>query len=286
VSAPDATSAYRLLIVAAEAIDGEQIRGAIAERTGGREAQVLLVAPAIDQSKLEHTLGDVDGARDAARERLERSASELERAGIEAADARVGDADLKQAIADSLLEFPADEILIVAHSGGGPSYEKRWIEESEHEFEQPITEIFVDHDGGGSHVADIERLPAGHADAAPGEAEGQSRNMPAFSPRDVLGIVVAIVGTIVAVILAATGNDNLNSTGGFGTETGGGLTNQSVRIIIAGAIALINIAHVVGLTLFQAGPYRGGGRDLFARLSLFGTPLAIAAIAALLLADD
>jgi hypothetical protein len=47
--------------------------------------------------------------------------------------------------------------------------------------------------------------------------------------------------------------------------------------MIAGALALINVAHVVGLTLFQAGPYRGGWRDFFARLSLYGTPLAIVA---------
>ena len=42
-------------------------------------------------------------------------------AGIEPTDARVGDTDLKLAITDSLADFPADEILIVAHSDGGPS---------------------------------------------------------------------------------------------------------------------------------------------------------------------
>jgi hypothetical protein len=286
VSTTDTTGTYRLLIVAAEAIDGEQVRNEVAERAQGRDAHVRLIAPAVDQSKLEHTMGDVDEANEAARQRLEQSAAELERAGVAPEDARIGDADLKLAISDALAEFAADEILIVAHSGDSPSYERDWIEEAEREFEQPITEIFVERDSGEARVADVERKPAGHADTDPEEAEGQSRNMPPFSRRDVLGIVVAIVGTIALVILAATGSDNLNSNGGFGAETEGGLTNQTVRIIIAGVMALINLAHVIGLTLFQAGPYRGAGRDLFARLSLYGTPLALAASIALLLADD
>lgn len=275
MSTTDATGTYRLLIVAAEAVDGEQVGQAIAERARGRQAKVRLVAPAIDQSKFEHVMGNVDDATAHARQRLEHSVAELQRAGIEVGDASVGDTDLKLAISDSLAEFPADEILIVAHSGGGPSFERQWIEESEHEFEQPITEIFVDRGAGGEpHVADIERKPAGHDPDDPAEAEGQSANMPPFSPRDVLGIVVAIVGTIVLVVLAASGSEDLT-----------GLSSQSVRVLIAGAFGLINIAHVVGLTLFQAGPHRGGARDLFARISLYGTPLAIAVSLILLLAD-
>jgi hypothetical protein len=286
MSTTEATGTYRLLIVAAETVDADEIRKAIAERAQGRDAEVRLVVPAIEQSKLEHVMGDVDEATEAARKRLERSAEALRRAGIEPADARVGDSDLKLAISDALAGFPADEILIVAHSGDGPSFERQWIEEAEREFEQPITEIFVDRgDSGEARVVDVERKPAGQTRADPGEVEGESRNMPPFSPRDVLGIVVAIVGTIVLVVLAATGNDNLNSEGGFGAPSEGGISGQTVRIIIAGAMALVNLAHVVGLTLFQAGPYRGFGRDLFAKLSLYGTPVAILASVLLLIAD-
>ena len=274
-----------MLVIAAEAVDGEQVRNAIAERIGGRDAEIRLVAPAVDQSKLEHIMGDVDDASDRARKRLEQSAQALERAGLEPTDARVGDADLKLAITDALADFDADEILIVAHSGGGPSFEKDWIAEAEREFSQPITEIYVDSAGAETQVTDVETKPAGHTGDDPGEVEGQSSNLPPYSRRDLLGIAVAIIGTIVLVILAASGSENLNSRGGFGAPTGGGLTDQSVRIMIAGALGLINLAHVVGLTLFQAGPYRGGFRDFFANTSLYGTPLAIVASVILLLAD-
>jgi hypothetical protein len=286
VSTTPATDTHKLLVIAAEAVDGDAVRDAVLEHAQARDVQVRLVAPAIDQSKLEHVMGDVDEATARARERLERSAHALERAGLQPVEARVGDADLKQAISDALGDFAADEILIVAHSGDAPSFERDWIDQAEREFPQPITEVFVERLDGEAQVADVEHKPAGQTDRAPGEVEGQSPNMPPFAPRDVLGIVVAIVGTIVLVVLAAIGGgDDLNSTGGFGSETGGGLTNQTVRVIIAGAMALINLAHVVALTLFQAGAYRGGFRSLFANLSLYGTPAAIAASLILLLAD-
>ena len=46
-------------------------------------------------------------------------------------------------------------------------------------------------------------------------------------------------------------------------------------VVIAGLMGLVNVTHIVGLTLFQTGPYRGFWRDFFARLSLYGTPIAI-----------
>ncbi len=264
---------FRLLVVAAEEIAGPEIAEAVAQRVRGDRSEVRLISPAVDQSPLEHAMGDVDEATEQARGRAERSAAALNASGLEVA-AEVGDPDLRLAIQDALQSFAADEIVIVAHRDGGPYLERQGIEESERDFEPPITELYVEAAGAGPRVAEVERKPAGQPVADPGEAESRSRNLPPFSARDLLGIVVAIVGTIVLVILAATGDDNLNSTGGFGTDDGG-FTQQSARILIAGVFGLINLAHVVGLVLFQAGPYRGFARDLFARMSLYGTPVAI-----------
>ncbi len=273
--APTGSDTHRLLVVAAEEVHGAQVRDAVAEHAGGRNAEVRLIAPALIVSALENAMGDVDDAMVAARGRADRSVEELKQAGIEA-EAAIGDSDLRLAIQDALQTFDADEILIVAHEDGGPYLERRGIEEAEQDFKPPITEIFVErHDGAEPTVAEIEHKPAGQTERDPGEVEGQSKNFPPFSPRDVLGIVVAIVGTIVLVILAASGDENLNANGGFNTASDGGFTNQSARILIAGAAGLINLAHVVGLTLFQAGPYRGFGRNFFSWMSLIGTPLAI-----------
>lgn len=261
------TGTFRLLVVAAEEISGGALRDAVREHVEGREAEVRLIAPALTESRIEHTMGDVDDALVAARERLEHSAAELGRAGIET-EATIGDPDLRLAIQDALQTFDADEILIVAHREGGPYLERQGIAEAERDFEPPITELFVErHEDGEPTVAEIEHVGPGQHRADPGEREPESRNLPPFSPRDLIGIVVAIVGTIVLVVIAASGSDDLSGDGG--------LSSQSAQILIAGGMALINLAHVVGLTLFQTVSYRGVGPDLFARLSLYGTPIAI-----------
>jgi hypothetical protein len=264
---------HRLLIVAAEEISGGELRDAVAERVGERTAEVRLIAPALTESGIAHAMGDIDDALVAARERLEHSAAELGRAGI-SAETAVGDSDLRLAIQDALQTFDADEILIVAHRDGGPYLERQGIDEAEQDFEPPITELFVERPAGAQpKVADVEHVDAGQRRADPGEEEAESRNLPPFSPRDLVGIVVAIVGTIVLVVIAASGGDELGQPGGFGAEDS--FSSEAAQTVIAGLMGLINVAHVVGLTLFQTGPYRGFWRDFFAWLSLYGTPVAI-----------
>jgi hypothetical protein len=266
------TETHRVLVVAAEEISGEELRDAIAEHVKGREAEVLLIAPALTESAIEHAMGDVDDARAAAGERLRRSAAELERAGIDVEGA-VGDSDLRLAIQDALQTFDADEILIVAHRDGGPYLERQGIEEAERDFEPPITELFVERPGGGEpRLADVETVGPGQGRADPEEVEPESRNLPPFSPRDLLGIVVAVVGTIVLVVIAAGAGD-LSEPGGFGADDS--FSSGAALVVIAGLMGLVNVTHIVGLTLFQTGPYRGFWRDFFARLSLYGTPIAI-----------
>ena len=80
-------------------------------------------------------------------------------------------------------------------------------------------------------------------------------------------MVIGIVGTIVAIVLAAA------AAAGGGPETGW----KAVAIGIAIAIALVNMAHVVGLTLFETVRYRGGFAKFFRTLSLVGTPVAVLA---------
>jgi hypothetical protein len=79
-----------------------------------QEAEVLVVAPALN-SWLRHWLSDDDGARRQAEDRITGWVDRLQQEGVHA-QARVGDADPLQAIADALPTFPADEIVIVAGS--------------------------------------------------------------------------------------------------------------------------------------------------------------------------
>jgi hypothetical protein len=261
---------FHLLVVATEALVGEDIHDEIARRRDARGdgVDVLLVAPAVTESALQHAFGDVDDAIATARERLAESVREYERDGIEAS-ATVGDSDPLVAIEDALATFQTDEILIVTRPEGDAWLEEDLFERAKQRFEQPITHLALERRGEReAEIVDREAAGAGTVDPPERERGGYSRNFPPLSARNVAGIVVAIVGTVILVILAA--NCAGEEVGGDGTEAG-----CVVRYILAGAAGLINVAHVVGLMLFESVRYRGLWQRLFAQLSLWGTPAAI-----------
>lgn len=259
---------FRLLVVAAHTLAGSELRDQIAERVADRDATVHVVSPALTDSSLKHAMGDVDEAIEAAGGRLEESLAEIRCAGIEATGA-IGDSDPLLAIEDALQIFPADEILILTHDKDGG----RWLEDDAFErarrrFEPPITHVVVEDAGPRpDHIADVERAGRGVEAPPDREVSARSRNLPPLSARDLAGIAVALVGTGILIVLAT-------SCGGSGHE-GFDDTGCAARILIAGGVALINLAHIVGLVLFQSVRYRGPGERLFAHLSLWGTPLAV-----------
>ena len=267
----------RVLVVVAEELIGDELIERIEDSAQG--AELRLVAPALTDSGLKHAMGDVDEAMEAAEERVRQSAARLERDGLEVT-ATVGDADPMLAISDQLATFDADEILIVTR----PHDSARWLEGDAFDratqmFEPPLTHVEIDVDGDGSSaIVDVERSGRGTEPPPRAEVDPDSRNFPKLSARDLLGIVVAIVGTIVLVVLAANcGDDGLQRTAGVdGQGTDGACV---ARNVIAGVTALINIAHVVGLMLFASVRYRGGFERLFSLMSLYGTPVAIVASA-------
>lgn len=257
---------FRLLIVAAAAVAGEEVRDAIAERIKGRPAEIYIVAPSLTDTAFETQAGAVDDATARANRRVEHSIEELGKAGLQATG-RPGDADLRLALEDGLRLFQADHVLIVAHEDDPAPLERPGIVEARHAIEASITEFFVTGERDGRQIAHVERKPAGHEEAGPGETEPRSGNLPPFSPKDVAGMIVAAVGTLVLFILAANCGSEEDVAESFG--------GCEIRLLIAIGFFLLNIAHIVGLTLFQAGAYRGFWRDVFSRMSLFGTPAAI-----------
>ena len=79
-------------------------------------------------------------------------------------------------------------------------------------------------------------------------------------------MLAGIVGTIVAIVLAAAVGADSN-----GPQSGW----RAVAIGAAIAVALVNMAHVVGLLLMESVRYRGGFARFFRTLSLVGTPAAV-----------
>ncbi len=258
----------RTLVVANEATVGAEMRDALLRHLGGGLGQVFVVAPALSDSALKHTLGDVDGAIAPAEDRLRRTLEELHNAGIEA-NGEVGDADPMLAINDEIQKFHPDRILVVAHRDeDGAFAERGLLEQAQRDLDLPVVELVVDH-AEAPHVLDVKE-----AGSVAGGRQGwrPSSNWPPLSRRDVGGIVVAALGTLLLGVLAA------DCVGEGGNFEGGGLEGACIaRVLIALGMALVNLAHVVGLLLFQTVSYEGIWSRFFARLSLFGTPMAVAA---------
>ena len=205
-------------------------------------------------------------------ERLEASLEELRRSGI-AASGAVGDPDPVLAAKDALLEEPADEVVIFERA----PEQARWFEDglferAREEIAPPLRMVLVGPgDNGAPHIVAVE--DAGTGGTAPEAARSElevSENLPRVPPGDLGGMVVGVVGTIAAIVLAAAGP---------GPETAAG----AASILIAMGIALINMAHVVGLTLFESVDYRGGWETFLRSLAMVGTPLAVGANLAILL---
>lgn len=252
----------RVLAIVTEPLSGSEPIEEL--RRGADGAQVRVVVPAVEETAFRHLMGDVDEPTHRAEEVLTASLATLRRQGIEASGS-VGDSDPVLAAQDALREQPADEVLIFEHGGKqAPWFENGLFERAQEELEPPLRMVVVEHDGGGDHVVDVERAGRGTEDPEAGHEVG-SAYFPGMSRSDFAGIVIGIVGTILAAILAAAGAVDASTVSGW----------HAAAVLIAIGVALINMAHVVGLTLFESVRYRGGFAHFFHTASLTLTPAAV-----------
>jgi hypothetical protein len=130
----------RILVVTTAPLEGEGLHDHV------RDADVRVVAPAADLSRLDWLANDEDDARGEAADRAERLGSEAA-PDAESVEAEVGDTDPVQAIEDALREFPADELLLVTRRDEDAGWlEEGTAEEALARFDLPIERIVVDED--------------------------------------------------------------------------------------------------------------------------------------------
>jgi hypothetical protein len=136
--------ARRLLVVITSDIPGDVLRELVRSRAGD-DAEMLVVAPASDISRLDW-LTNADGdARATASTLAEKTA---EATPTEDVEARVGDSDPVKAIEDALRTFEADEILVVTR----PDEQAGWLEEgsgatAQERFSLPVAHVTIADDG-------------------------------------------------------------------------------------------------------------------------------------------
>ncbi len=116
-SAPRPDACRHLLVVVSRPVDEAAVQAILAEaRAEGTEgaADVLVLAPA-RIGFLDRWASDLEGARRKAQQSLVITVASLAKAGL-AAEARVGDEDLVQAVEDQLQSFPATTVVLVTAS--------------------------------------------------------------------------------------------------------------------------------------------------------------------------
>jgi hypothetical protein len=259
----------KVLLVADEVFQGPEFMAEIKRHIKGRSAEVsvFVIAPALASSGLQHELASFDEPIKEANERLETVLAELKGVGIEAVG-EVGDGDPVVAIGDGLREFEADEIIVIAHEESERTYaEKNLWKNIEHEFHPPVIELIVgrsEEDGTAPAVVDVNR--DGGREVTEQEEIEATRNVPPFTRRDLIGILVGFLGTIaLGLISVAVG------VADDGELSGG----AAVVLLLAIGAFLLNAAHIVGLLFFESVRYTGIWEKFMARSAMIYTISAL-----------
>lgn len=134
----------RILVIANETCAARGVVDEVRYRAG-EGAEVVVVAPALAKSRLEHWLAsDSERRRSEAGTRLEDSVRAFEAAGMNARGT-LGDADPLQALDDALRVFDPDEIVISPHPPARSNWlERQVVRKARERYAVPITHVVVD----------------------------------------------------------------------------------------------------------------------------------------------
>ena len=132
----------RLLVVTPEPIDAAALRTTLGEEVEG--AEVLVVAPAGNRSKVAFWVSDSDDAIAEADAAQEETVERLEEDGVDAAG-DTGESEPAVAIQDALATFKADRIVVFSHPEGDRDYrEDEGLADAESRFGVPLTHALIE----------------------------------------------------------------------------------------------------------------------------------------------
>jgi hypothetical protein len=126
----------KLLVITPEPVDANLLRATLGDEVEG--AEVLVVSPATNQSKLAFWVSDPDEAIHEAEVAQVETVERLEEEGIDAAG-DTGESEPVVAIQDALATFPADRIVIFSHAGERDYREDEGLADAEQRFGVPVT---------------------------------------------------------------------------------------------------------------------------------------------------
>jgi hypothetical protein len=125
----------KLLVVTPEPVDADLLRATLGDEVEG--AEVLVVSPATNRSKVAFWVSDSDEAIEEAEVAQEETVERLEEQGVDAAG-DTGESEPAVAIEDALATFRADRIVVFSH----PDLDYRedtGLQDAEQRFGVPVT---------------------------------------------------------------------------------------------------------------------------------------------------
>jgi len=133
---------WRVLVVANETLQGEELRQAIMQRSKLRP-ELIVVAPILP-SRAHYVTTDIDKEMQEAQQRLDSTLKWAAENGF-SARGEVGNTSPLQAIEDGLRRFGADEVIISTHPPGKSNWlESGLVERVREELDLPVTHVVVD----------------------------------------------------------------------------------------------------------------------------------------------
>jgi hypothetical protein len=131
----------KLLVVTPEPVDAEMLRATLGHEVEG--AEVLVVSPATNESKLAFWVSDPDEAIAEAESAQTETVERLEEHGVDAAG-DTGESEPAVAIQDALATFPADRIVVFSHPEHDRDYrEDAGLADAEKRFGVPLTHALI-----------------------------------------------------------------------------------------------------------------------------------------------
>ncbi|MGI8728971.1 MAG: hypothetical protein ACR2LK_03100 [Solirubrobacteraceae bacterium] len=133
---PRASNAQRILVVASESVCADDLRQAVGD--GAQDAEVLVVAPALQTSALRFWMSDADTAIKRASAVRHNSVRQLTADGV-TTSGDTGEADPLIAIEDMLSTFDPDQIVVFRHADKDLAYrEDGLLSDLQARFDVPV----------------------------------------------------------------------------------------------------------------------------------------------------
>lgn len=133
----------KLLVLTSEPFSAQQLRDALPSQADPDDLEVMVVAPAVQESGLRFWMSDADEAIARADEVRRQTVNELAGEGM-AARGDTGESDPLQAIQDTLQTFPATRVLVFRHQDEDRRYREDFdLDEVRERFGLPAEEARV-----------------------------------------------------------------------------------------------------------------------------------------------